>query len=96
LSSIEDGALAAMFMVGYMVMAPVFGHLARFYRNTTLMAFGLLVWVISALLSGTTKRESECELAPIALSRLNVDHHRSNGCHIDVYEKERASSSGAC
>ena len=43
---------SAVFMGGYMVMAPLFAHLARSVRPTYLMSFGLFMWIFSALATG--------------------------------------------
>jgi len=52
LSETQDGLLGASFMLGYMIMAPLFGHLSRTVRPLTLMCVGLLIWSFATIFTG--------------------------------------------
>jgi len=54
LSQTQRGLLGASFMLGYMIMAPLFGHLSRFIRPLTLMCVGLLIWSLASILTGAS------------------------------------------
>lgn len=40
-------------MMGYMLFAPLFGHLSRKYRPAALMCIGLAIWCVATLGTGT-------------------------------------------
>ena len=42
----------ASFMLGYMMFAPLFGHLSRKYRPAALMSIGLCIWCLATIATG--------------------------------------------
>jgi len=54
LSNTQGGLLGASFMMGYMVFAPLFGHLSRKQRPAALMAIGLVIWCLATLATGAS------------------------------------------
>lgn len=52
LSSFEGGLLAAVFLLGYFLTAPIFGKLADRGPRKGLIAFGVVVWSVATAASG--------------------------------------------
>ena len=52
LNDTEAGIVGASFMLGYMLMAPLFGHWSQFVRPQILMCVGLTVWIFASFLTG--------------------------------------------
>src|SRR5687767_6815342 len=48
----QIGALATVFLISYMVAAPLFGLLAEHYRRWLLVGIGVLVWTLASGASG--------------------------------------------
>lgn len=50
----EQGALGSLFMLGFMVGAPVFAHYSQTYHPFNLIAVGMSIWCFSAFLAATS------------------------------------------
>lgn len=52
LNSFLAGTLGSAFLLGYMITAPIFAHLAQFYHPEYLMCVGLGIWCGSVVMTG--------------------------------------------
>lgn len=48
-AEIMSGALGSGFMVGFMIMSPLFAHMSHTYLPTKLMAIGLSIWAVASI-----------------------------------------------
>lgn len=45
----QQGLLQTVFVISYMVFAPIFGYMGDRYSRRVIMAFGVLLWSITTL-----------------------------------------------
>lgn len=49
ISKSQQGLLQTVFVISYMVFAPIFGYMGDRYSRRVIMAFGVLLWSITTL-----------------------------------------------
>lgn len=50
ISDDKGGLLQTVFVISYMVFAPIFGYLGDRYSRKAIMAFGVFLWSLTTLL----------------------------------------------
>jgi MFS family permease len=93
LNDSQFGTIATIFMVGYFLTAPVFGYLGDRLSRRWLIAFGVLVWCVGTMLSGTAHG-----IAALICFRILVGVGESSygtlspGWIADLYPRERRNN----